>query len=57
MALPDFPTNCQSAMNNDKILQTGESPGTQARCRTNPSSRIMVVDIEMVIRPAEALTT
>src|SRR5260370_36261192 len=32
---------------NNEILQNGESAGAQARCRTNPSDRILVVRLTL----------
>ena len=41
-------------MKNTEILQTGESAGAQARCRTTPSNRILVVDDDGDIRQVNA---
>jgi DNA-binding NtrC family response regulator len=37
-------------MKNDKVLQTGESPGAQAQCQATPSNRILVVDDDRDLR-------
>ena len=41
-------------MKNDEVLQTGDSPGAQARCRATPSNRILVVDDDADIRQVNA---
>lgn len=41
-------------MRNNERLQSGQSPGAQARCHTNPSNRILVVDDDMLIRQLNA---
>src|SRR5688572_32873716 len=41
-------------MKNDKVLQTGDSPGSQTRCQAAPCNRILVVDDEADIRQVSA---
>ena len=41
-------------MKNDKVPQTGASPGAQARCQATPCNRILVVDDEVEIRQINA---
>jgi DNA-binding NtrC family response regulator len=44
-------------MKNERVPQTGASPGAQARCQATPANRILVVDDDVDIRRinAEAL--
>ena len=41
-------------MNNNEILQTGESASAPTQCQANPSNRILVVDDDISIRELSA---